>query len=80
MTLKKWNSFILVVVKLNFQQENKKMKVLMVIQMTSRRFAWVFPEKLQQLVKMDKNHSYLFGMLKQQNKYAENDLQKDVDK
>lgn len=39
MITKKWNSFILEVVKLNFQQENKKMKVLMVIQMTSRRFA-----------------------------------------
>jgi hypothetical protein len=38
MTIKKWNSFILAVVKLNFLRENKKMKVLMVILMISHHF------------------------------------------
>ena len=80
LTIKKCNSFISEEVKLNFLQENKKMKVLMVIRMILHHFVWVFQEKLQQLVKTVKNHSYLFGMLRQENKFVENDLQKDVGK
>ena len=80
MIMKKWNSYILEEAKPNFLQENKKMKALMVIRMISQHFAWVFQEKLQQLVKTVKNHSYLFGMLRQENKFVENDLQKDVGK
>ena len=80
MIMKKWNSYILEEAKPNFLQENKKMKALMVIRMILHHFVWVFQEKLQQLVKTVKNHSYLFGMLRQENKFVENDLQKDVGK
>ena len=80
MIMKKWNSYILEEAKLNFLQENKKMKALMVIRMISQHFAWVFQGKLQQLVKMVKNHSYLFGMQRQQNKFVENVFQKDAAK
>jgi len=52
----------------------------MVIRMILHHSVWVFREKLQQQVKMDKNHSYLFGMQRQLNKYVEKNLVKDVDK